>query len=62
MMKREYPGKLLFKSDQSLQNEVLCIALIHNIDCVIAGKYVLGLDIEFWEKEGRKASNGLLNE
>ena len=45
MMKREYPGKLLFKSDHAIVNEILCIALIHNIDCLIAAKYVLGIDV-----------------
>lgn len=50
MMKREFPGKMLFKSDRAIENEILCIALVHNIDCLIAAKYVHGVDIEFWKR------------
>lgn len=49
VIKREFPGKLLFKNDLAIENELLCVALIHNINCLIAAKYGLGMDIEVWK-------------
>lgn len=49
VLKREFPGKLFFKNNQALENEILCIALIHDIHCLIMAKYTLGLDVEVWK-------------
>jgi hypothetical protein len=46
-IKREFPGKLLFRTHQAIVNEILCRALIHNIYCLNMAKHVLGVEIKF---------------
>jgi hypothetical protein len=47
MIKREFPGQLVSRSAKAIENEILCMALIHNIHCLIMAKYTMDLEIKF---------------
>ncbi len=49
MLKRDNPGKVFFKSDRAIENEITCMALVHNIDLLVRARYELGMTIEFWK-------------
>lgn len=47
VIKRMFPGQLRFRSEEALKNEILCMALIYNIDCLVMARQTMDLDIEF---------------
>jgi len=51
MLERRFTDRLVSKTDEAAENEILCMVLAHNICCVIMSIYCLGLDPEFWEEK-----------
>jgi transposase len=47
MIKRKFGDSVRSKTDVAMKNEVLCKILCHNICCVIATAYEVGLDLGF---------------
>jgi hypothetical protein len=50
VLKRRFGGILDSKTDQAIENEILCMVLVHNICIVIQSSYCLGIDTEFWDE------------
>lgn len=48
-IKRVITRRLFSKSDAAAANEVLCIALIHNLLCLVKAKYERELKFQFWK-------------
>lgn len=49
-IKRMITRRLFSKGDLAATNEVLCIALIHNLLCLVRAKYERDLKFDFWRR------------
>ncbi len=44
--KRRFPNRMFFKNEQSIANEIMCIALVHNLELLVRARFELGMKIE----------------
>jgi len=49
MLKRRFDGMLDSKKNEAIENEILCMVLVHNICVVIQSSFCLGVEAEFWD-------------
>lgn len=51
MLKRRFGGMLDSKNNEAIENEILCMVLVHNICVVIQSTFCLGIEAEFWPQQ-----------
>jgi transposase len=60
MVKAKFRDHVRSKTDTAMKNEVYCKFLCHNICCVIMEQCVLGIEAEFWPKDGEAETPAIL--
>jgi transposase len=60
MVKAKFRDHVRSKTDTAMKNEVYCKFLCHNICCVIMEQCALGVEAEFWPKDGQGAAPAIL--
>lgn len=45
-LKRRFKGPLSFRTERSVQNEILCMVLVHNLCCIIKCMVEFGIEPE----------------
>jgi len=60
MVKAKFRDHVRSKTNTAMKNEVYCKFLCHNICCVIMEQCVLGIEAEFWPRDGEAEAPAIL--